>query len=299
MNLTASTEHGECKSMLNRIRPLVFLLAIALPTSAIAQIRYTPVTLEKIKARLSEAKFYNEARAKKLKSMFAEAACPQLSDGRVKGHPEPNIICVLPGKSAKTIVVGAHFDHVPVGEGVVDNWSGASLLPTLLESVLPQERTHTIVFVGFSAEENGLVGSRAYVKDLTAEQRANVSAMVNLDTLGLSPTKVWESHANPGLVNAIIHLATAMKLPLTLLDVEKVGSTDSESFRAAKIPSIAIHSLTQETLPILHTHRDTMKAIKLDDYYQTYQLLAAYLMMLDQGLDRPQQGAGQQATGTN
>lgn len=275
---------------------LTTLLATALMASAAAQIRYTPVPLETIKTRLAEAKFYNNDRAKKLKQIFVDAGCPQLSDAPVKGQSEPNIICVLPGKSPKTIVVGAHFDHVAVGYGVVDNWSGASLLPSLLESVLANDRAHTIVFVGFTAEEKGLVGSRAYVKALTAEERANVSAMVNLDTLGLSPTKVWESRANPGLVNALIQLATKMKLPVTLLDVENVGSTDSESFRVAKIPAIAIHSLTQKTLPILHTHEDTIKAIRMDDYYQTYQLLAAYLVMLDQGLDRQlpaQTAAGQ------
>ncbi|PYX03200.1 MAG: Zn-dependent exopeptidase M28, partial [Acidobacteria bacterium] len=34
----------------------------------------------------------------------------------------PNVICVLPGSSDKVIIVGAHFDRVSEGDGVVDNW---------------------------------------------------------------------------------------------------------------------------------------------------------------------------------
>jgi hypothetical protein len=51
------------------------------------------------------------------------------------------------------------------------------------------------------------------------------------------------------------------------------------------VPALAIHSLTQETFPILHTRRDQINAIHLDDYYDTYLLLRAYLAYLDQALD--------------
>ena len=65
--------------------------------------------------------------------------------------------------------------------------------------------------------------------------------------------------------------------------MEQIGSTDSEQFAARKIPSITIHSLTQETwnARILHTSKDRISAVRLDDYYQTYDLLAAYLAFLD------------------
>jgi hypothetical protein len=45
-----------------------------------------------------------------------------------------------------------------------------------------------------------------------------------------------------------------------------------------------VHSLTEETWEahILHTSKDTMARIRLDDYYQSYHLVAAYLAFLDQ-----------------
>jgi len=68
-----------------------------------------------------------------------------------------------------------------------------------------------------------------------------------------------------------------------------VGSTDSAQFSERKIPSITIHSLSQETFDahILHTSKDKLSAMRLDDYYQTYRLLAAYLVFLDQAAGVP------------
>jgi len=76
-------------------------------------------------------------------------------------------------------------------------------------------------------------------------------------------------------------------LPVTAMNVEQVGSTDSEQFAARKIPSITIHSLTQQTWDahILHTSKDKLSAMNLDNYYETYRLVAAYIAYLDQFAD--------------
>jgi hypothetical protein len=82
----------------------------------------------------------------------------------------------------------------------------------------------------------------------------------------------------------LIYVAKQLNIPVSGVNVEQIGSTDSEQFAALKIPSITIHSLTQETwnAHILHTSKDKFSAIRLDDYYQTYRLLAAYIAFLDQ-----------------
>jgi len=68
------------------------------------------------------------------------------------------------------------------------------------------------------------------------------------------------------------------------MNVDEIGSTDSVQFSERKIPSITIHSLTQETwnAHILPPSKDKLSAMRLGDYYQTYELLAAYVVFLDQ-----------------
>ncbi len=200
------------------------------------------------------------------------------------------MICVLPGTGGEVVLVGAHFDHVARGSGVVDNWSGASLLPSLLESLSGQPRRHTFIFVGFSGDEQGEVGSNFYVKQLSPGQKSHLQAMVNLDTLGLGPPKVWASRAHPMLVRALGMVAHLLNSPLAVTDVDQVGSTDSEQFRAQQIPAVTIHSLTQETLRVLHSPHDTLKEIKLADYYESYRLVAAYLAFLDEQWPPPGTG---------
>jgi hypothetical protein len=65
------------------------------------------------------------------------------------------------------------------------------------------------------------------------------------------------------------------------MNVENVGSTDSESFAKYKIPRMTLHSLTSQTFPLLHTDKDQFNVIKPDDYYGSYRLITVFLAYLD------------------
>jgi len=162
----------------------------------------------------------------------------------------------------------------------VDNWSGTALLPSLFQS-LQGPRKHTFLFVGFTDEEHGLVGSKFYAKQMTAQQIAETRAMVNIDTLALGPTKVWLNHSAPTLASAFFGVAQSMKLPVAVMNADGVGDDDSESFIRRKIPTLMVHSVTRPTFHILHSNDDNYGAVKFDDYYDSYRLLAAYLAYID------------------
>ena len=202
----------------------------------------------------------------------------------VKKQP-PNVICTMHGDTDDVIVIGGHFDHVSKGDGVIDNWSGASLLPSLYMSLSGFPVHHTFVFIGFMGEEQSMLGSKFYVKHLSREQRSKIKAMVNLETLGLSSTEVWATHADKELLNSLFGVAKYLKLPLSSVNVDRVGTTDSESFAEAKIPRITIHSLTQDTLEVLHSPKDQLSAVKFPEYYDSYRLIAGYIAYLDTKLE--------------
>ena len=256
---------------------------------AAAQVEFRRVERGVVESRLKDFAPKNDEREAEIKKLFAESGCEDrhLSQQTVRNKLPPNVICILPGKTDEAIVVGAHTDKVDAGDGVVDNWSGAALLPTLYLSLNAEPRRHTYVFIGFAGEEKGLVGSEYYAHHLSPEQRAKIVAMVNMDTLGVGPTKVWASHADKPLLQALWQTAAGMKLPLAGVNVDRVGTADSESFAEFRIPRITIHSITQETWPILHSNRDRLSAVKMDDYYNSYLLIAGYLAYLDTYLGQP------------
>ena len=254
-------------------------------------VRFRLVPRDAVETRLRDYKGSNIERGAKLKRMFIDAGCGEhLSEQTMKWSKAANIICVLPGISDRSIIVGAHFDRVPMSDGVADNWSGASLLPSLYEAVKAAPRAHSYIFIGFTDEEDGLVGSRFYARLMTPEQVATTDAMINLDTLGLAPTEVWTHRADKQLVLALFNVSKALNLPLYGVNFEEVGSTDSESFKSKKIPRLTIHSLTQksENEGILHSSKDKLSAMNLDHYYDTYHLVAVYLAFLDQISNEPE-----------
>ena len=257
------------------------------PAQRSAQIRFRSETRDVVERRLKSFSTKNSEREALIRKWFAESGCEEanLSEEALDRKLPPNVICVLPGETQQVIVVGAHTDKVDsFGDGVVDNWTGAALLPSLLYSLSAQPRHHTLIFVGFSGEEKGLVGSQYYVDHLTNEQRAHIEGVVNFDSLGLGPTEVWASHADKALLDALGRVAYASKLQVTAMNVPEGATADSESFARYQIPRITLHSVTQKTWPILHSPFDKMAAIKMNDYYDSYKLIAEYLAYLDDSL---------------
>ena len=271
------------------LRLLLLATAAQLPAQRIV---YSPLTPDAITYRLRQAALIEEKnndrnnalRREKLRGLFDAAGCKDHSrDGDSRGKRNlANLICVLPGESDSQIVVGGHFDKTPTSGGIVDNWSGSSLLPSLYESLIKSPRKHTYVFIAFADEEKGLLGSKHYVKRMTKDEIARTRAMINLDTLGLGDTKVWVSHADKRLVELLVRVAGSMKLPLSAYNVEYVGgSTDSESFRERKMPALTFHSLAGDGMRVLHSPRDRFEAVNLEAYYDSYKMIAVYLAYLD------------------
>jgi Iap family predicted aminopeptidase len=252
-----------------------------------ATIHYENLPKRIIQKRIAAVRVTNIDRQRTLSDLFVEAGCPadKLTEQAVKHSKVPNLICVMPGELNSAIVIGAHFDFVDAGSGVVDNWSGAALLPSLYQSLKSTPRRHRLVFIGFTDEEKGLVGSTFYLDHLSKEERSEIHAMVNMDSLGTSPTKLETDRGNKELENALALVSLNFKLPLAVVNVHAAGRSDSDSFQNRKIPAINIHSVTNQTFSILHSKRDQIEAIHRDEYYDSYRLIAAYLAYLDETLD--------------
>ena len=166
---------------------LCWVAGLTVVSSLPGQAKFNQIAKETIQARLQLYKGDDRVREQALVKIFLEAGCParSLSAQPVPGRKEANVICTLPGATDSVILVGAHFDHVAEGDGIVDNWTGASLIPSLFQSLAGTPRKHTFIFVGFTGEEDGLIGSTYYVKQLAKAELAKIDLMVVVDSVGL------------------------------------------------------------------------------------------------------------------
>jgi Zn-dependent M28 family amino/carboxypeptidase len=192
--------------------------------------------------------------------------------------------CSLKGDSEDAIVVGAHLDFIKRGTGIMDDWSGTALLPSLYAALKEEQRHHTFQFIAFTNEEKGLRGSAKYVKAATGAELTSIQAFVNIECLGLGPTNVWVHRSTPLLVSRLGEMAKTMDIPFHGVDLDRFGDDDTHPFFSKKVPVISIHSVTPETFGLLHTSRDNYGAVRQQDYYTSYKLLAFYLAYLDRAL---------------
>ncbi|MFI1970572.1 M28 family metallopeptidase [Streptomyces cinnamoneus] len=107
-----------------------------------------------------------------------------------------NVIAETKGGSADHVVaLGSHLDSVPEGPGINDNGSGsAGLLEVALKLAEEtrkshQQPTNKVRFAWWSAEELGLLGSKAYVAQLSEKQRKQIALYLNFDMIA-SPNPV-------------------------------------------------------------------------------------------------------------
>ena len=154
------------------------------------------------------------------------------------------------------------------------------MLPSLVQGVVGTAHTKTFWFVAFTGEEDGLLGSDAFVKALTPETLSHVTAMVNLDSLGLGPTLVWVSQSDPKLVAFLNGLAHLQNLPLEGMNVNGFGISDEESFIARGVCTVTLHSVTPQTAGVLHSYRDNLGSVQKADYYASYRLVLTFVAAL-------------------
>ncbi|MGH9326305.1 MAG: M28 family metallopeptidase [Terriglobia bacterium] len=263
---------------------LVCLSSLAATGLPISPPDFHLLPLSVIEQRLKDAPRSNILRERALKYLFKQAGCAKLAEQKVNPGQPPNVICTLPGETSSLIIVGGHLDHVRRGNGIVDDWSGASMLPSLYQSVRGDERRHTFLFIGFTEEEKGLVGSKYYVDHLSKEELHQIRAMVNLECLGMGAPEVWQDHADPRLLVVLDDVAKSMGTYFPAVNLAGVGRDDAMSFRDRKVPTITIHSLTQGTVRVLHSSRDTFAAEDMTYYYGSYRLVLRYLTRLDEAL---------------
>jgi hypothetical protein len=170
-----------------------------------------------------------------------------------------NVAAYIPGRTGEYVIIGAHYDHLGLGEqfsmepsatgkphpGADDNASGTAGVLELARWFAAHSRhKRGLLFLTFAGEELGLLGSRFYV-DHPELPLADAVAMINLDMIGrLRDGKVYIGGERTGsnlkeLVDAAL---PRHKLKPEVSSIAESGSSDHESFATRQVPVLFFFS---------------------------------------------------------
>lgn len=260
-------------------------MAAALVCGASAQNTVPQVaTLDEIKEDLSSATCNNADRFESVKMLFQKMGAAEEDMTIGPGEDLRNIILTKKGKSSETVVIGAHYDKVSAGCGVIDNWSGIVVLAHMYRTVKALDTEKTYVFAAFDKEEVGLLGSAAMVRGIAKEARAGYCSMVNLDSFGLGYPYILENGSTAKMVRAAKDLATELKVPVKSISLPSgTADADSSSFKDKDIPAITLSGLSDQWPRYMHSSNDTLDNTNAASVRLGYQFGLNYLAKIDLG----------------
>jgi hypothetical protein len=189
-----------------------------------------------------------------------------------------NILGVVEGKNPdKIIILGAHYDHIGMGNGYIwngadDNGSGSVGVLTIAKAVMAtgEKPENTMIFAFWAAEEEGLLGSRYYVRNLGFPVN-NLKLNMNFDMISRyitddEPDKVAMTYTSsfPGFRDMTAENLKKFNIDL-LVDYQPSanppGGTDHRSFVEAGVPIIRFKPGHREEY---HTPMDETKTVDWD-----------------------------------
>lgn len=201
--------------------------------------------------------------------------------------PTQNVISYIEGTKYPDsfIVIGAHYDHMGMmGQSVVfpggnDNLSGTAMLLNLAKyySQAENKPEYSIVFMSFSGEEVGLLGSIYYVKNPLFDLK-KIHFMLNLDMVGTGSKGIV-------VVNGTIYkeqfaqLENINKNKKYLARVKVRGeacNSDHCPFYMNKVPSFFIYT-TGDEYSEYHSPTDLPQSVPLTKYNEVFSLIRDFI----------------------
>ena len=194
-------------------------------------------------------------------------------------------------KADEYVMLGAHLDSWHWGTGATDNGAGSVVMMEAMRilTALDLQPRRTIRIALWSGEEQGLLGSRAWVRD-HANLHDRISAYVNVDNGTGRIRGIWDQ-----MNEAAIAVFEQILWPFRDLGVVAVrhgntGGTDHLAFDAAGIPGFNfIQDPIEYGTRTHHTFADTFDHLVLDDLRQAAVVVAAtvyHLAMRDEMMPR-------------
>jgi len=224
-----------------------------------------------------------------------------------------NTIAEIPGTdlASEVVLLGAHFDSHPYATGATDNATGSGAMMEAMRILKAAgARPRRTIRVGlWGGEEQGLLGSRAYVRDHLADvetmalkpEHARLSAVFNSDNGTGRVRGIWLQGNMAARPIFEQWMAPLHDLGVTTIGPRTVVSTDHVSFDNAGIPAFQFMvDRLEYNSRTHHSNMDTFDRVQRDDMIQQATVIAVFAYdaaMRDDKLPRkalpaPQKGRG-------
>jgi aminopeptidase YwaD len=218
-----------------------------------------------------------------------------------------NVVGLLEGNDPalkdQIVVIGAHYDHLGYGgegsgslkpdtvaihHGADDNASGVAGLLELAQAYASNrtELKRSLLFLSFSGEELGLLGSAFYVKNPIFPLDRTV-CMINMDMIGRLRNRdliVYGIGTSQGF-ESLVKKYDADSAFVLKLNKDGYGPSDQSSFYGKKIPVLFFFT---DIHPDYHRPSDTYDKINYDGERQVVRYVESIATELDQSSERPQ-----------
>jgi hypothetical protein len=224
-----------------------------------------------------------------------------------------NTIAEIPGGdlASEIVMLGAHFDSHPFATGATDNATGSAAMMEAMRilTAVGAKPRRTIRVALWGGEEQGLLGSRAYVRQHFADvetmtlkpEHAKLAAYLNSDNGTGRVRGIWMqgNMATRPIFEA--WMAPLKDLGVTILGPRSVSSTDHVSFDNAGLPAFQfLVDRLEYNSRTHHSNMDTYDRVQRDDMVQQATVIAVFAYdaaMRDEKLPRkalppPQRGRG-------
>ena len=171
-----------------------------------------------------------------------------------------NIIAFIDNKKKNTVIIGAHYDHIGYGgqysldrgineihNGADDNASGTAMLLSLAKQLNNKnDLENNYLFIAFSAEELGLIGSRYFVNS-DVFKKESINFMINLDMVGRLNAEKELSIFGVGTSSIFKQVVNSLNNNFKLKIIEDgTGPSDHTSFYNKDIPVLFFHTGSHE-----------------------------------------------------
>lgn len=108
-----------------------------------------------------------------------------------------NVIGTKPGKTARQVILSAHYDHIPYCSGADDNATGVAIVWEAARVLGAGSFESTLVLACWDGEEAGLHGSAAYARR-ARQQKDDIAVVISLDGVGFTNERPGSQRTPPG-----------------------------------------------------------------------------------------------------